>query len=297
MKKLMVAGMVTFGVALLLAGAAWTQELSTYFAFQFPDGMVPEFNGDLSDWDIVPEAYKIRTEDMYDTQGGRGKAGTGPNLEDFAALVMIGWNPTDNKYYVAAQVFDDVHLIRCEGTGTGDPGMDRLEVCIDADNSGGQFKGFSVDELGEEQWKLTEGAQAQQQGFSYPPECIISWDASTWTFDPPYARLGFDYAGEFEGEGTMTYEVALTAWDNLNYQGPDESIMHSFVEGEVIGLEVVLTDPDVEDNMWENFWQIGGLGGTFMNADAHSDVVMAPLEPDITAVSPASWGKIKATFE
>jgi hypothetical protein len=292
MRKTVFAVMMVFGVALLFAGAALAHFPVgvTYFAFQFPDALVPTFDGDLSDWGVVDESFRIPTEALKETQ----EAGKTVDLRDFASLIMFGWNASENKFYIGIETFDDKHIIR-----EGDPGLDRVEVMVDADHSGGQFKGFSKDALGEEQWNLQEGGQAQQFGFSYPPANIHNWgggpDGAQWVLQPPHARIGLDFEGvQPDGEGTNTYEIAMTLWDYVHYQGPDQSQEHSLQEGETIGLEVDILDPDQTENMFENMWRTSGQGGTFMQGDNLSDVFLSPIT--VTAVEPTSWGRIKSSF-
>jgi len=38
-------------------------------------------------------------------------------------------------------------------------------------------------------------------------------------------RWIFSYDGEHLGLGTTTYEVVPTPWDDLNWEGPDQSIL------------------------------------------------------------------------
>jgi hypothetical protein len=289
MKKMAIVGVVTFGVALLLAGAAWAHfpEGVMYYAFQFPDGMIPECDGDLSDWDIVPEEFRIRTEDLYEQLAGKGKAGTGVDLSDLTALIMLGWNPTDNKYYVGVQTYDNYYI----------QGFDRLEVDTDPDHSGGQYKNFSADDYTEDERTLMEGAQAQQHIFHYDPWQALNLATATWTMDAPYARVDMKFDGALDAEATTTYEVALTLWDNIDYHSYDDSDLHIMEEGQIIGSDIVLVDSDdlAHENMWEDFWTLSGMGQTFMFAQNFADVYLSPLTE--VAAEPSSWGKIKASFE
>lgn len=289
MSRIALISIVTFGIALLLVGAAWAHfpEGHMYFAFQFPDGMIPEFDGDLSDWDIVPEEFRIRTEDLYEQLAGKGKAGTGVDLEDLTALIMLAWNPTENMYYVGAQTFDQAYI----------QGFDRLEVDTDPDHTGGQYKNFSADDFTEEERTLMEGQQAQQHIFHYDPWTVLNLATATWTMDPPLARVGMQFDGALDAEATTTYEIALTLFDDLNYNGLEDSELHIMEEGQIIGSDIVIVDSDdlAHENMWEDFWTLSGMGQTFMYAQNFADVMLSPLT--VTAAEPSSWGKVKASFE
>lgn len=81
-----------------------------------------------------------------------------------------------------------------------------------------------------EESKRLNGAQAQQYVFVFPQsDGITGMDlssAATWDLEPPYGWTGFSYDAEHPGPGITTYEVTLTSWDDLNWEGPDQSIIH-----------------------------------------------------------------------
>ena len=77
----------------------------TYFAFQFPVHALPVVDGDLSDWDMVPEAYQITlSEDFEETVRG---IGTDFDLEDINIRAILGWNEETNRIYSMVEVVDD----------------------------------------------------------------------------------------------------------------------------------------------------------------------------------------------
>ena len=41
----------------------------TKFMFQFPDHLIPVLDGDMADWDIVSDVYKIKAESMFNQFG------------------------------------------------------------------------------------------------------------------------------------------------------------------------------------------------------------------------------------
>lgn len=259
-------------------------------------------DGNLDDWAVVPDAYRIVTEDMYEQLAGMGKAGTGVDLSDMTILLMTGWNEGTNMLYTGAQTFDNVHMCL---RPTGDPSLmwrqDDLEIMIDIDHSGGQYAGFA--DLTEEEKKRQTGAQATQYCIAYPNADginIYSFWAGTWDTEPPYFYSGFDYVGEDLGEGTTTYEHAYTPWVDLHWMGPDQSIVGDLEEGQIIGLQYSFGDFDDPEtpNQYHAFWTVSGQDGTFKYAERFADFMLAPLEKDCTgvAVEANTWGRIKANL-
>jgi hypothetical protein len=296
--------LILCGLIVLFAGVAWGHfpEGVTYFAYQFCPEDVPTIDGDLSDWGVVPDAYRVVTEDMYEQLAGMGKAGTGVDLSDMTILLMTGWNEGTNMLYSGAQTFDNVHMCL---RPTGDPSLmwrqDDLEIMIDIDHSGGLYGGFA--DLTEEENKRQTGAQATQFCMAYPNADGINihcYMAATWALDAPYWYYGFNYEGEDLGEGTTTYENAFTPWVDLNWMGPDQGIIGDLEEGQIIGLQYSFGDFDDPEtpNQYHAFWTVSGQDETFKRAERFADFMMAPLEKDCTgvAVEASTWGRIKANL-
>ena len=119
--KIMSALLVVFA----LAGTAWAHfpAGTVYFAVQFPDELLPTIDGDHSDWDIVPDAYRITMADMFELVATGGKQGVDSeayDLSDFNVNTILGWNESANRLYTMVSVFDDIHQ-------RAGPGVDRLE--------------------------------------------------------------------------------------------------------------------------------------------------------------------------
>jgi len=254
----------------------------TYLAVQFPDSHIPTIDGDLSDWDLVPDAYRIVTEDMYEQLAGMGKAGTGVDLSDMTILLMVGWNESTNLLYTGAQTFDNVHMVL---RPAGDPSLmwqqDDLEIMIDIDHSGGLYAGFSG--LTEEENKRQVGAQATQICVAYPNADGINshvFMAATWAGDPPYSLEGYNYEGEDLGEGTTTYELAIVPWVDLNWMGPDQGIVGDLEEGQIVGLQYSFGDFDDPETptQYHAFWTVSGQDETFKRAERFADFLLTSMD-------------------
>ena len=98
---------------------------------------------------------------------------------------------------------------------------------------------------------------------------------------------------------TIQAEWYTVAWDDFNFAGPDQSVRHDFVEGEIVGagLQVVDNDNGTEDDPKTWKWVLGGQSDIFGNASSFSDFILLPVDlanlP--TAVENDSWGHIKAS--
>ena len=55
--------------AAMATGSACGHVGETKYMFQFPAGLEPTLDGDLSDWDFVPEVYRNRGADLFNQFG------------------------------------------------------------------------------------------------------------------------------------------------------------------------------------------------------------------------------------
>jgi hypothetical protein len=289
-----------------LASVAWAHLPAdfTYFAVQLPDTYLPIIDGDLSEWDIVPDAYIIPTEEMYEQLAGLGKGGAGVDLADLALRSSVGWNDSTNRLYFMAEVFDDIHQ-----TDRADPQCnwtdDCWEIMIDANHSGGSHNWFS--DLTEEESKRLVNAEAQQNILALPPVQDVyftNFSAGTWTTIPgDYFDIGWDFTGDEFGESTYYYELFIYPFDDLNWEGPDVSKHHDLTEGEILGIGWAFGDFDELSDSYDAYWTISGGDATCGLSEALSDVFMSPMDPalegaviDGAAVEADTWGRIKSTF-
>ena len=118
-----------FGIV-LVASTSWAHlPVGEVFpAVQFPDDKVPTVDGNLADWESIPDAYWINHEQLTETVRG---VGTAWDATDLALRAIVGWNPTTNKLYVMEDRFDDAVWVTT--------GWEPMEMVFDADHSGGMF--------------------------------------------------------------------------------------------------------------------------------------------------------------
>ena len=233
----------------------------TYFAFQFADTYLPAIDGDLSEWDIVPNAYMIHGEDLHNALHGRPARRMDPT--DLALRSFCGWNDSLNRLYFMAEISDDIHQ-----TDRTDPQCNWMDDCweivIDANHSGGRHAWFS--DLTEEESKRLEGSQGTHYIVAEPPiqgVDFTSGNASTWTSEPgEWFDIGWDFTGDEFGESTYYYELFIYPFDDLNWKGPDVSVHHDLREGEIIGVGWSFADFDASSDRFDDYWTLSGGDAT-----------------------------------
>jgi hypothetical protein len=266
-----------------------------FTAFQFPPGLEPTLDGDASEWSIIPEDYVIPYSAHTD---GEGQAPTDFGEINFNAIV--GWAPGTNKIYWLSERYDDFwdhdDVILDDG----------YEWHIDADHGGG-LHNFGPDDIEDEEERARAGARYTQGYHTFPPYEVgqrdWSWlwaSQATWADSPPYSDLGWSMDGQLNGEGTGTFEIMRTGFDDLLFDDPEGSTIHQFAEGEVAGIGWFAWDSDIpgEDYEHESFWYLGATD-MWHTADAYPDFLLAPVDPRVdfqSAVESESWGRIKSAF-
>ena len=98
-------------------------------AFQWPAGLEPTLDGDLSEWAIVPEEYSISFAEHT--------AFNGEKPADFGDLnfrIIVGWSESNNSLYFMMERFDDFYDRDAMGGVAG--GDDSWEMHVDGDHGG-----------------------------------------------------------------------------------------------------------------------------------------------------------------
>ena len=88
-------------VSMMAVSTTFAHQGQMKFMFQFPDGLTPELDGDMSDWSFVGDVYKIQGENMFN------QFGAPMDLADFNASLIWGYNTTENKAYFGAWISDE----------------------------------------------------------------------------------------------------------------------------------------------------------------------------------------------
>ncbi len=265
-------------------------------AVQFPDANIPTIDGNLIEWDVIPDGYWINHEQLTETVRG---VGTAWDATDLALRAIVGWNPNTNKLYVMEDRFDDAIWVTT--------GWEPMEMVFDADHSGGMFNVWP-DVEDQDQKDLLHGAHAQNYGFNQGGPGLNHWGKAQWITEPPYGEFASTQTADEGGEGFFRAEYMLTPFDNLNWNGIDQSTIGSLVEGNIAGFHfTIIDDDDLESGGYEGYWTLSGATDSYFQGDLLSDFLLAPIDPDIdwasqamageeTAVEEIGWGRLKSTF-
>lgn len=292
MKKSIVIGLaviLSLGTVSLVGAHAPVGEL--FFAVQFPDNAVPTIDGDLSDWNIVPESpYILRADKMFDPaqfqEAGRGEL----DLSDFNPMHILGWNDSMNKVYFANQVFDNIH-----NTDREDPARhwndDNWEVEVNPTHLAAEEQNLEGEPVNRIAYKwVVPPVEGVYQ--SIEPVGDLAWlsDGSD------YVSYGWGFTGDMYGESTYYYEMSITPIASLPRENatPENTEIVDLEEDEIIHISIFNGDIDNADD-YQGFW-----GTTPESSNiALNDFVLAPMDDALldavgTAVEQVSWGQIKA---
>jgi len=278
-------------VSALMVGSAFGHQGEMKFMFQFPDHLTPVLDGDMSDWDIVGDVYKIKAENMFN------QFGAPMDLSDFNASLIWAYNINDGKAYFSAWIADD-YINNTE----------KWSTTTDWDHSGGIFRGFDQGDDFETRWASSHAQRYDLAGpiFSSSGYYTRIIDGSkAWAGQPPYV----EWAGQFlrgdvdtQEPAEMFGEYSIVAFDDIHPDGADQSVKHNWVEGTVVGIEVNWGDKDADPGSYDDaYWSgFGGVGAS-RDADQFGDYLLAPVEEGLpeagaTGVEASTWGQIKSTF-
>lgn len=275
------------------------------FVWQWSDDTIPVLDGDISEFNIIPEEFWVTSE--FADQNGNTSADRADGYDgplDAASLSyrwVATWVDSENRIYFGHDRFDDVWWP-----------WDDIEIAIDADHSGGNF--WNLEDQTDEEIQRTRGRHAQiyhlffDDGLARGPG-IWSWFWMTqadWYDVPPYSDKAYTYTGE-PGDGnewTLEAEWYNVVWDDYNWLDPEGSIEHDLTEGEVIGMannvwdHDTLPGGDTNECACAGRWSLSPNVESFGDADFFADFLMMPIDEEIlsTAVEDNTWGQIKASM-
>ena len=249
----------------------------TYKVFQLPDDRIPALDGDLTDWDFIPDEYIIDTSHLEETVLGHGK-----NIprNDLDVKVIVAWNDSTNRLYFMLWKYDDCHNF--DETDVNVSGADDLfEIVVDADHSGGRY--HSHEDVDAEHSRRLFGAQAQNYHVFTPPRqgrWAWYWGAARWLEHPPYSGFGCRYDGPHGSSGVLTMELYVTPYDYASHRGPAFSAVHDMEEGDVMGISWSFLDTDVDESgRYDGFYNLSHKTRMDRTADLLPNFVLMPVEP------------------
>jgi hypothetical protein len=274
-----------------------------FFAVGFTAAGVPTIDGDLSDWDLVPEEYWVTMEnDFEETRRG---VGTDFDFDDLNMKLIIGWAPSTNRIYSYLWVSDNIMQSDKRAETARFNYDDESHFVVDADHSGGPIYG-AWNDLPEDEWRRLEATTAQLYSTIVPPiDGYWSWiyQGQWWLTQSGQGsccadllQIGWQMNGQQGGTGVWHFEHMVTPWEHLDFDGQENSTIFTLAEGGTIGIGYLWKDYDNSD-IYEGSFDFPKNHDVWLNADLMADFELLAPDEGLTAVEASSWGRIKATFE
>ncbi|MBK1875458.1 PKD domain-containing protein [Pelagicoccus mobilis] len=253
--------------------------------YQFPKDAIPRIDGDVSDWDQVPESYIIGTNELWDDSGQN----EGIQPETLDIKVRVAWVEGLNRLYFLYEAYDDYWDFALPGLRN-----DTFEVVVDGDLSGGPLiERFRInnDVLSEADAFFTlHGAHAQNYHIFTPARdksWTMLWGTQQWLKELPYANAASHYDFSPGESGRYTLEFYITAFDHASPLGPSCSTESQFEENKIIGLSWAIIDYDENSKRNSGFWNLSRVHTMYGKADEL--VAFRLMPPEQKPTIQADW--------
>lgn len=275
--------------AIAVSGCWGLEREGTVFkVFQFPADGIPRIDGELSDWDRVPESYAVKTDELWEDSGKHEKVDT----ENLEVSVKVGWVAGMNRLYFLYEAHDDYWDFALSGLKN-----DTFEVVVDADLSGGPLidrfrENSETVEVGDA-WMRMHGVHAQNYHIFTPArekDWTMLWGPAQWLKELPYANFAYNYDFEPGESGKLTLEFWITPFDYASADGPEHSVISQLSEGDRIGLSWAIIDyDDVESDANNGFWNLSRSHTMYGKASELVAFSLMPLEEEWLPPIKADW--------
>ena len=254
--------------------------------FQFPRNMIPQIDGNIDDWDIVPDDHIIGTDELTDEK----TPGRKMNRESLDVKVRVGWVKGLNRIYFCYEVHDDYFNMNYRRG-------DIFEVLIDGDLSGKDIiTNPTLDR--EDNYFRYQGVLGQNYHIYVPPgegrDWAMIWGGQPWINDLPWSNHAYKYDFNEGESGNLVLEFWITPFDYAPYDGPVRAVPSKLVEDTIIGLTWTIIDYDgnndpknIQDD--NGFWSISHHRRSYCDADAAVAFRLMPLLPKFREPIEAEW--------
>jgi hypothetical protein len=275
----------------------------TFKIFQFPPNMIPRIDGDVHDWDIVPDDYAIGIDQLMDTEGGHG---TKFDKKDLDVKVKVGWVKGENRLYFLYQAYDnywdfskpdlhnDIFEVVVDGDMSGGPLIDQYHRDIWTPEAVGAARA-NIDtriSRAEAEWSF-HGAHAQNYHIFTPPaegkDWAMAWGCAPYTKELPYANHAYNYNFKPGEAGNLVLEFFITPFDYRGCEGPQRAVPSVLEENKLIGLSWCVIDYDDVNSPKRSFWNLSHKQTFFGNASELVAFKLMPLEEKFHKPMEASW--------
>lgn len=280
--------MLISGAAVSASAVALEREGVEFKVFQFAPDAIPQIDGNLEDWDHVPESYVVGTDELWEDSGKHDEVDT----ENLDIKVRVGWVEGLNKLYFAYEAYDDYWDFSLPGLKN-----DTFEIVIDADLSGGplidRFRENSEVVSEARAWWKIHGAHAQNYHIFTPArdkDWTMLWGPAQWVKDLPYANAAYSYDFEPGEAGKLVLEFWITPFDYAGADGPERAVPSVLEEDELIGLCWAIIDyDDVDSGRNNGFWNLSRSHTMYGKANELVAFRLMPREDDGAKQFQAGW--------
>jgi hypothetical protein len=266
-------------------GNAQSRPDTTFQIFQFPADQIPRIDGEITDWEIVPESYSIGTDQLVDDNKNYEE----PDSSTLAVSVKVGWVKGLNRLYFLYEAEDDFWHFEEIGLKN-----DTFEIVVDGDLSGGPFIDRFHPNSRIDKWDAYfsfHGVHAQNYHIFTPAvgkDWTLAWGPQSWIKDLPYANAAYDFDFEHGDSGKLILEFWITPFDYAGAEGPERAVESELYEDKLIGLSWAVLDYD-EGGAQDGFWNLSAEHTMFGQASELVMFRLMPLEAEFQAPIEADW--------
>ena len=274
----------------------------TFEVFQFPPDRIPRVDGDPADWNIVPAAYAIGTDQLVDTEQGHGSKHDPSSLD---VKVRVGWVKGLNRLYLLYEAYDnywdfsrldlhnDIFEVVVDGDMSGGPLIDIFHRDVWTPEAVGRLSTLDARLSRSEAHWATHGVHAQNYHIFTPPgdkDWALAWGCAQYTKELPYANAAYHYDFQPGQPGRLVLEFWITPFDYAGCEGPARAVESRLWENKLIGLSWCVIDyDDVNAKNRAGFWNLSHVQTFFGNASQLAAFRLMPLEGPFRKKLQARW--------
>lgn len=270
-----------------VASAQLQRPDTNFKIYQFPPDKIPNIDGKIDDWAIVPESYAIGTDQLVDDN----RKYKSPDPKTLDVKVRVGYVKGINRLYFLYEAFDDYWDF-----ARTDLHNDTFEVVVDADLSGGplideQHPNKAIERM--DAFFNYHGIHAQNYHTFTPAEgkdWTMLWGPQQWLKELPYSNAAYSYNFKPGESGRLTFEFWITPFDYADPQEPSRSVESKLTENKTIGMSWAIIDYDDANAKGNNgFWNLSRKHTMYGNASELVAFKLMPLEPPFRKAIEADW--------
>lgn len=255
--------------------------------FQFPSDKIPTIDGKVDDWEVVPESFSVKTDQLVD-DSRKHKA---PDPKTLDVKVRVGWVKGINKLYFLYEAYDDYWDF-----ARTDLHNDTFEVVVDGDLSGGPLIDERHPNKAVERWDAFfnfHGVHAQNYHAFTPAEgkdWTMLWGPQQWLKELPYSNAAYSYNFKPGESGNLVFEFWITPFDYADPSDPARSVESKLTENKTIGLAWAIIDyDDVNAKGSNGFWNLSSKHTMYGNASELVAFKLMPLDEKFKKAIEADW--------